>query len=52
MVDEKFAEIFFIAKDEYDISGNSKEEKKLYELLDNFKLKLKKKCKSHFDTED
>lgn len=51
-VDEKFAEIFFLAKEEYDIKDNSAEEKKLYKLLENFKGRLKKKCKSHFSTEE
>ena len=51
-VDERFAEIFFLAKEEYDIQQNSAEEKKLYKLLENFKAKLKKKCKSHFSTEE
>ena len=49
MVDEKFAEIFFMAKEEYDIENNSLEERLLYDLLDKFKLKLKKKCKDHFE---
>tara|TARA_Y100000310_G_C20373332_1_gene664564 strand:- start:349 stop:588 length:240 start_codon:yes stop_codon:yes gene_type:complete len=48
MVDEKFAEIFFIAKEEYDVQANSLEERRLYGLLDEFKFKLKKKCKDHF----
>ena len=52
MVDEKFAEIFFLAKEEYDIKGKSEEEKLLYEMLNKFKLKLKKKCKKHFGLED
>ena len=47
-IDEKFAEIFFMAKEEYDIPANTKEEELLYDLLDKFKLKLKKKCKTHF----
>jgi len=51
-IDEKFAEIFFIAKEEYDIRSKSLEEKLLYELLDKFKFKLKKKCKTHFGEED
>ncbi len=52
-IDERFAEIFFLAKDEYDIENNSEEELKLYDLLSNFKLKLKKKCVEHFhSTED
>ena len=50
-VDEKFAEIFFLAKEEFDIKAKSREEEKLYKLLENFKTKLKKKCKSHFSTE-
>ena len=52
MVDEKFAEIFFLAKEEYDVQGNSLEEQRLYVLLDEFKFKLKKKCKAHFGVED
>ena len=52
MVEEKFAEIFFIAKEEYDIASNSIEEKKLYNLLDVFKSTLKRKCKEHFSTRD
>ena len=48
-IDERFAEIFFLAKDEFDIEGNTKEEEKLYDLLEKFKLKLKKKCKDHFE---
>jgi len=48
-IDERFAEIFFLAKDEFDINNNSKEEEKLYNLLENFKFKLKKKCKEHFE---
>ena len=52
MIDEKFAEIFFIAKEEFDIKGKTKEEQKLYDFLEKAKLKLKKKCKSHFQAED
>ena len=51
-IDEKFAEIFFIAKEEYDIENKSKEEQKLYDFLEKSKYKLKKKCKSHFQSED
>jgi len=47
-IDERFAEIFFLAKDEFDIENNSGEETLLYEMLNKFKLKLKKKCKHHF----
>ena len=48
MVDEKFGEIYFLAKEEYDIEDNSDEEQLLYDLLNKFKLKLKNKCKTHF----
>ena len=49
MVDEKFAEIFFIAREEYDIAKNTDEEQKLYDLIMKFKEKLKKKCRHHFE---
>ena len=52
MIDERFAEIFFMAKEEYDIENNSLEEQKLYNLLKDFKFKLKKKCKDHFESEN
>ena len=52
MVDEKFGEIFFIAKDEYDINANTKEEQKLWDLLQKFKDKLKKKCRHHFSADE
>jgi hypothetical protein len=48
-VDERFSEIFFLAKEEYDIKNKSVEENLLYELLERFKKKLKKKCKAHFE---
>ena len=51
-VDEKFAEIFFLAKEEYDIENNSKEEQKLWDLLERFKQRLKDDCKHHFHLED
>ena len=51
MVDEKFAEIFFLAREEYDIEKNSDEEQKLYTLIMKFKEKLKKKCKHHFEND-
>jgi hypothetical protein len=41
MVDEKFAEIFFLAKEEYDIESNSDVEKQLYEKLNSFKRDLR-----------
>ena len=52
MVDEKFGEIFFIAKDEYDIKANTTEEQKLWDLLQKFKDKLKKKCRHHFSADE
>ena len=51
-IDEKFAEIFFIAKEEYDIGSNTQEEDHLYDLLNKFKLKLKERCEAHFNTEE
>ena len=48
MIDEKFGELFFLAKDEFDIVNNTLEERKLYDLLDVFKATLKTKCKQHF----
>ena len=51
MVDEKFGEIYFLAKEEYDIANNSEEEKLLYELLNDFKRNLKDKCSHHFEGE-
>ena len=51
-VDEKFHEIYFLAKEEYDIKSKSEEEKLLYELLNKFKLKLKERCRSHFGLEN
>ena len=50
LVDEKFAEIFFLAKDEYGITAASEDEQKLFDLLENFKLKLKNKCEKHFSS--
>ena len=41
MVDEKFAEIFFLAKEEYDIHSNSKREKQLYNTLNKYKRELR-----------
>ena len=48
MIDEKFGEIFFLAKEEFDIAAKSKEEQKLWDFLEKAKDRLKKKCKSHF----
>ena len=50
MVDEKFGEIYFLAKEEYEIEDNSSEEQLLYDTLNKFKLKLKEKCENHFAT--
>ena len=52
MIDEKFAEIFFLAKDEFDIVNNTPEEQKLWDMLERFKDLLKRKCKHHFKVED
>lgn len=41
MVDERFAEIFFVAKEEYEIDSNSDKEKELYNLLDKHKRELR-----------
>ena len=49
MIDDRFAEIYFLAKEEFDIANNSKDEQRLYDFLNKFKLKLKKKCKEHFE---
>jgi len=48
MIDEKFGEIFFLAKDEYGIVNNTPEEQMLWDLLERYKGKLKNKCKHHF----
>ena len=52
MIDEKFGEIFFLAKDEYDIVNNTPEEQKLWDMLERFKELLKRKCKHHFQNEE
>ena len=51
MIDEKFGEIYFLAKEEFDIEGNSDEEQQLYDLLAKYRAKLKNKCKHHFQAE-
>ena len=51
MIDEKFGEIFFLAKDEFDIESKTPEEQKLWDMLEKFKEKLKRKCKYHFEPE-
>ena len=49
MIDEKFVEIYFLAKEEFDIGNNSPDERKLYAMLGEFKKNLKRKCKEHFE---
>ena len=44
MVDEKFAEIFFLAKEEYDIEPNSERERELYNKLNSYKRELREFC--------
>ena len=48
MIDEKFVEIYFLAKEEFDIQNSSADEQKLYDLLGKFKTNLKRRCKAHF----
>jgi len=48
MIDEKFGEIYFLAKEEFEIENNSTEEQKLYDLLNKFKGNLKQRCRAHF----
>ena len=52
MIDEKFGEIFFLAKDEFDIVNSTPEEQKLYDMLERFKDLLKRKCKHHFENDE
>ena len=52
MIDEKFGELFFLAKDEFDIVNNTIEEQKLYDMLERFKELLKRKCKHHFENDE
>ena len=52
MIDEKFGEIFFLAKDEFDIANNTSEEQQLYDMLERFKDLLKRKCKHHFQNDE
>ena len=51
MIDEKFGEIFFLAKDEFDIVNNTPEEQKHWDMLERFKELLKRKCKHHFEND-
>ena len=52
MIDEKFGEIFFLAKEEFEISAKSEEEQKLWDMLERFKELLKRKCKHHFENDE
>ena len=52
MIDEKFGELFFLAKDEFDIVNNTSEEQQLYDMLERFKEVLKRKCKHHFENDE
>ena len=52
MIDEKFGEIFFLAKDEFDIVNKTPEEQKLWDMLERFKELLKRKCKHHFENDE
>jgi hypothetical protein len=45
-IDEKFAEIFFLTKEEFHVPSNSECEKELYSMLDVFKRKIKLYCET------
>jgi len=51
MIDEKFGEIFFLAKDEYDIKANTSAEEELYERLEEFKVDIKHFCEKNYNEE-
>ena len=51
MIDEKFGEIFFLARDEFDLPKNSPEELQLFELINKFKNDMKQQCRHHFKGE-
>ena len=50
MIDEKFVEIYFLAKEEFEIGNNSPDEQKLYNMLGKFMEDLKEKCKHLIQT--
>ncbi len=52
MIDERFGELFFLAKAEFDIVNNTPEEQQLYDMLERFKELLKRKCKHHFENDE
>ena len=45
-IDERFAEIFFLTKEEFHVPANSECEKELYNMLDAFKRKIKLYCET------
>ena len=47
LVDERFAEIFFLAKEEYEIAAKTPAEENLYDLLEEFKQELRRFCELH-----
>ena len=52
MIDEKFVEIYFLAKEEFEIENNTADEQKLYDMLGMFRELLKKKCKHLFENDE
>ena len=46
MVDEKFAEIFFLTKDEHNVPAGSRCEKELYDMLNQFKRHIREYCET------
>jgi hypothetical protein len=51
MIDEKFGEIYFLAKEEYDIKNNTSAEEELYERLEEFKADIKHFCEKNYNEE-
>ena len=47
MIDERFAELYFLIKDEYDVKGNSKEEQALFDMLDDLHAQVKEYCEKN-----
>ena len=47
LVDERFGEIFFLAKEEYSILAKTPAEQNLYDLLEEFKQELRRFCELH-----
>ena len=46
MIDEKFAEIFFLTKDEHNVPAGSRCEKELYDMLNQFKRHIREYCET------